>query len=196
MNEENCTNPTEQSILNRPSTDKFLLVLNMPEVLRHKIFENNKLNLTPLQISVYGSVVPTIQVPAIQVPFGGQTYNVSSHTRPNYQPLTVNFVVDNTFYNYWYLWKWLSILNTPRESNYAGNSRSIKGKDDLVEYQTNVSVFGLNEYNKPVIEFIYYYSFITNLGGINYNYRENNTMESTFELQYSQFDVKLLTNTT
>ena len=196
MNEENCTNPTEQSILNRPSTDKFLLVLNMPEVLRHKIFENNKLNLTPLQISVYGSVVPTIQVPAIQVPFGGQTYNVSSHTRPNYQPLTVNFVVDNTFYNYWYLWKWLSILNTPRESNYAGNSRSIKGKDDLVEYQTNVSVFGLNEYNKPTIEFIYYYSFITNLGGINYNYRENNMMESTFELQYSQFDVKLLTNTT
>jgi hypothetical protein len=196
MNEENCTNPTEQSILNRPSTDKFLLVLNMPEVLRHKIFENNKLNLTPLQISVYGSVVPTIQVPAIQVPFGGQTYNVSSHTRPNYQPLTVNFVVDNTFYNYWYLWKWLSILNTPRESNYAGNSRSIKGKDDLVEYQTNVSVFGLNEYNKPAIEFIYYYSFITNLGGINYNYRENNMMESTFELQYSQFDVKLLTNTT
>lgn len=195
MNEENCTNPLDQSILNRPSTDKFLLVLNMPEVLRHKIFESKKLNLTPLQISVYGSVVPSIQVPSIQAPFGGQTYNVSSHTRPNYQPLTVNFVVDNTFYNYWYLWKWLSILNTPRESNYGGSSRSLQGDDDLVEYQTNVSVFGLNEYNTPVIEFTYYYSFITNLGGINYNYRDNNMMESTFELQYSQFDVKLLTNT-
>jgi hypothetical protein len=189
-----CPNPTEQSVLNRPSTDKFLLVLNVPELLRHKIFDNKKLNIDPLQISVFGSVVPSIQVPAIQVPFGGQTYNVSSHTRPNYEPLNVKFVVDNTFYNYWYLWRWLSVLNTPRESNYAGSSGSLKGSDDMVEYQTNVSVFGLNEYNAPVVEFVYYYCFITSLGGINYNYRENSVMDSEFTLQYSQFDVKHLTD--
>jgi hypothetical protein len=194
MSESICPNPTEQSVLNRPSTDKFLLVLNVPELIRHKIFDNKKLNIDPLQISVFGSVVPSIQVPAIQVPFGGQTYNVSSHTRPNYEPLNVKFVVDNTFYNYWYLWKWLSVLNTPRESNYAGSSGSLKGSDDMVEYQTNVSVFGLNEYNAPVVEFVYYYCFITSLGGINYNYRENSVMDSEFTLQYSQFDVKHLTD--
>jgi len=194
MSTDVCINPTEQSVLNRPSTDKFLLVLNVPELIRNKIFDNKKLNIDPLQISVFGSVVPSIQVPAIQVPFGGQTYNVSSHTRPNYEPLNVKFVVDNTFYNYWYLWKWLSVLNTPRESNYAGSSGSLKGSDDMVEYQTNVSVFGLNEYNTPVIEFVYYYCFITSLGGINYNYRENSVMDSEFTLQYSQFDVKHLTD--
>ena len=93
------------------------------------------------------------------------------------------------------MWKWLSVLNTPRESSYAGSSGSLKGNDDMVEYQTNVSVYGLNEYNAPVIEFVYYYCFITSLGGINYNYRENSVMDSEFTLQYSQFDVKHLSDT-
>ena len=191
-----CENPTEQSVLNRPSTDKFILILNMPQILKKEILKEKKLSIDPLQISVHGSVVPQIEVPPIPVPFGGQTYNVTSTSRPNYQPLDVNFVIDNQFHNYWLLWKWLALLNHPRKSSYEGKlgleRELLVKKIGQAEYETTISLWGLNEYNKPIIEFTFYNSFIISLGSITYSYRDNNMIESSFRLQYSQFDVKLL----
>lgn len=193
---EICINPSEQSVLNRPSTDKFILILNLPHIIKGEVQDKERLKIDPLQISVYGSVVPQIEIPAIQAPYGGQTYNITSMTRPNYTPLEVNFVVDSGFSNYWILWKWLAALNHPRNSGYTGEvgseRRELVKKIGQAEYETTVSLLGLNEYNKAVIEFTYFNSFIINLGGINYNYRETNIVESSFRLQYSQFDVKLL----
>jgi hypothetical protein len=191
--------PTQQSTLNRSSKDKFILVLNLPEVLRKDKFINELINIDPLQISIHGTVVPSIQVPSVGVPFGGQTLNVTSYTRPNYAPLTVNFVVDNKFRNYWILWKWLTILNDPLESNYTGTDPRLETYKErfntgiVTEYQANFSVLGLNEYNQQQIEFIYRNAFITNLGGITYSYRDSEIIESTAEFQFSQLDVQLLT---
>jgi hypothetical protein len=190
-------NPTEQSILNRASRDKFLLVLNLPAAIQNQA-KDNGLSIEPLQISVHGSVVPTISIPKIEVPFGGQSYNVSSYTRPNYSPLKVNFIVDNKFRNWWLLWKWLTILNNPREGGYGGtlqnqsNFKEIRAAG-LPEYQTTMSLFALNEYNQNIIEFIYYNAFITSLGGIEYSYRDATLVESSVEFQFSQFDVNLAT---
>lgn len=196
--------PTQQSVLNRSGLDKFLLVLNLPKILYKQSILNNLIDLDPLQMSIHGAVVPSIQVPANEVRYAGQSYNVSSHTRPNYPPLTVNFIIDNKFQNYWLLWKWLSILNDPKTSLYTGTpSQSLnrnttyETKRDIIEsgllkeYQANFSVIGLNEYNQKTIEFIYYNSFIINLGGINYSYRSTDILECTAEFQYSQIDVKI-----
>jgi hypothetical protein len=191
--------PTQQSVLNRSGKDKFLLVLNLPQVLYKQSINNELININPLQISIHGAVVPSIQVPSNEVRFGGQSYNVSSYTRPNYPPLNVNFIVDNKFQNYWILWKWLSVLNDPKTSLYSGTDPKRETWKDkvqdgiLTEYQANFSVIGLNEYNQRSIEFIYYNGFITNLGGINYSYRDSEIIESTAEFQFSQLDVKLLT---
>jgi hypothetical protein len=195
-----CETPqaTQQSVLNRSGKDKFLLVLNLPSVLRKQSLANELIDLDPLQISIYGTVVPSSQVPPVEVRFGGQSHNVTSYSRPNYPPLSVNFIVDNKFRNYWLLWKWLSILNDPRTSNYTGTKAALETWKDRItsgavtEYQTNLSVIGLNEYNQYTVEFIYYNAFITNLGGIVYNYRDTEIIESTAEFQFSQLDVKLL----
>jgi hypothetical protein len=189
---------TQQSVLNRSGKDKFILVLNLPRVLRKMSTADELINLDPLQVSIYGTVVPTVQIPANEVRYGGQSYNVSSYSRPNYPPLVVNFIVDNKFRNYWILWRWLSILNDPRISQYTGTPSKLETyKDriesgDLTEYQANFSVIGLNEYNQKTIEFIYYNSFITQLGGITYDYNDNELIKTTAEFQFSQFDVKLL----
>ena len=196
--------PTQQSVLNRSGKDKFLLVLNLPKILYKQSVLDSTIDINPLQMSIHGAVVPPIEVPPIEVRFSGQSYNVSSYTRPNYPPLTINFIIDNKFRNYWLLWKWLSILNDPKTSNYAGtptksvipstNYETTQDKIEagiLTEYQSNFSVIGLNEYNQNAIEFIYYNSFITNLGGINYSYRDTEILESTAEFQYSKIDVRL-----
>jgi hypothetical protein len=190
--------PTQQSVLNQSGRDKFLLVLNLPKILKNRAVNDELINLDPLQISIYGTAVPPIQVPSNEVRFAGQSYNVSSYARLNYQPLSVKFIVDNRFRNYWVLWKWLTILNDPKESLYTGTKANLETFRDriesgiLTEYQTNFSVIGLNEYNEKGIEFSYYNGFITSLGGIEYNYREPSIIESTAEFQFSQLDVKLL----
>jgi hypothetical protein len=197
-----CEQPqaTQQSVLNRSGKDKFILVLNLPDVLKKDSLVNKLLTINPLQVSIYGAVVPNIQIPSVQAPFAGQVLNVTSYSRPNYAPLGVSFVVDNNFKNYWILWKWLTIFNDPKEGIYTGTDIELETWEDrlrsgvLTEYQANFSVFGLNEYNQKTIEFKYYNAFITNLGGITYNYREPELIESTAEFQFSQFDVKLLNN--
>jgi hypothetical protein len=189
--------PTQQSVLNRASKDRFLLVLNLPQVLRKQSILNDLINIDPLQISINGTIVPAIQVPPNEVRFGGQSYNVTSYTRPNYGPLTVNFVVDNKFQNYWVLWKWLTILNDPKTSLYTGTDPKLETWRDriesgiLTEYQTNFSVIGLNEYNQKTIEFVYYNAFITGLGGITYDYTDPEIIKTTADFQFSQLDVIL-----
>ena len=189
--------PTQQSVLNRASKDRFLLVLNLPQVLRKQSISNDLINIDPLQISINGTIVPSIQVPPNEVRFNGQSYNVTSYTRPNYSPLTVNFVVDNKFQNYWILWKWLTILNDPKTSLYTGTDPKLETWRDriesgiLAEYQTNFSVIGLNEYNQKTIEFIYYNAFITGLGGITYDYTDAEIIKTTADFQFSQLDIIL-----
>lgn len=190
--------PTQQSVLNRTSKDKFILVLNLPLVLRKKIPKDELLSLDPLQISVFGTIVPEIAIPSTEVRFGGQAYNVTSHSRPNYPPLPVDFVIDNKFRNYWLLWSWLNILNESTTSYYSGiNPNSSTWKDNidsgiLTEYQTNFSILGLNEYNQYTVEFLFKNAFITNLGGIMYNYTDTDIIKASAQFQFSQLEVKLL----
>lgn len=195
---ETCENPTQQSILNRSSKDKFLLVLNLPQILKKQSLTDSTIGLDPLQMSVHGTIVPAINVPSVEVRFGGQSHNVSSYSRPNYPPLTVNFIVDNGFRNYWVLWKWMSILNSPTGSMYAGTAPEFETYKDRInsglntEYQSTFSIFSLNEYNQKSVEFVYNNAFITSLGAINYSYRDEGIIESTAEFQFSQLDIKLL----
>jgi len=194
-----CETPqaTQQSVLNRTGKDKFILVLNLPLVMRRKGIIDKLINIDPIQISIHGTTVPQISIPPTEIRFLGQSVNVSSHSRPNYGPLPVNFMVDNKFHNYWVLWKWLSILNEPVESGYSGTPLSLENFKDQAEsgieneYQTTFSVLGLNEYNEPSIEFIYKYAFITGLGPINYSYRDPEIIEASAEFQFSQLDIKL-----
>lgn len=191
-----CENPTLQSPLNRASKDKFILVLNLPQVLRRQSKNDPLLDIDPLQISVFGAVVPNITVPAIELRYGGQSTNYSSHSRPNYPPLSLKFVIDNDYKNYYVLFKWLNVLNTVRESIYGDEiSPEQRPFKELLEsglnteYQTDFSILGLNEYNQTSIEFIYHGAFITNLGGIDYSYRDNEQIETTAEFQYNQFSI-------
>jgi len=192
------TNPTQQSVLNRSSKDKFILLLNLPDILRKNSLTDDTIKLNPLEISVHGTIVPAIQVPSVEVRFGGQSQNVSSYSRPNYPPLDVNFIVDNAFRNYWLLWNWLSIQNSPLGSYYSGTDPKYQTYKDLIqtgveaEYCTTFSIFGLDEYNKKTIEFKYHNAFITNLGAITYSYKDPDFIESTAQFQFSQLDINLL----
>jgi len=199
----------QQSILNKNRKDKFLLVLNLPPILKtvNKTYQNsrasNSLNLDSLQYSIYGTVVPETVVAEVDIPYSAQTAKFTSYTRSAYKPITVNFTVDNGFNNWWVLWKWLDYINGAQTSiqdsdNLNPAATDFQGRPfyastgNLQPYQTTINVFGLDEYNNKKIRWTYSKAFITNLTGITYSYRDAEQLESSFTFSFSQLNAELL----
>jgi hypothetical protein len=192
-----------QSVFNKSRKDKFLLSISLPPALL-KIkskFERDEDKVMPdaLQFSVYGSVVPQIEIPPVNIRYAGQTLAASSHSRPVYEPNTVGFTVDNRFNNYWVIYTWLNLLNGDTEGIYdtKGLTQPIAGGDRRrpeyvpnMEYRSNISIYALDEYNKRTVEFVYTDAFPISLGGIQYSYRDAGEIESSFTYSYSQLIVK------
>lgn len=194
-----ATQAVQQSILNKNRKDKFILVLTLPNALK----EVNKsslgdrstqtLNQDTLQYSIYGGIVPNIAIPEVDVSFSGQTGKVTSYNRPAYSSVTVNFTVDNGYNNWWVLWYWLNLINNSSQGYYNSNNiplgNTFKNKNS---YMTDMTVYGLDEYNNKVIQFDYTQAFITGLGEIGFNYRDPEQIESSFTFVFSQLNVQLL----
>jgi hypothetical protein len=189
---DTCTNPEFNSVLNFSAGDKFIMTLTLPSILNKYAEVDPRLNIESLQMSIFGTVVPQINVPAVEVRYGGQSTNFSTHSRPNYEPLSISFLIDNQYTNYYVLWRWLDLLNSATQSRYKGshlNARESQIIGNLSEYQTTLNILALDEYNIPVIIFRYTNAFITNLGGLNYSYREGKTIESSAQFAFGQLDV-------
>lgn len=202
----------QQSILNKNRKDKFLLVLNLPDPLKKinivspSSRESDKVYLDSLQYSVYGTIVPAATILAANLPYSGQSLNVATGKRQNYQEVTVNFTVDNRFNNWWVLWKWLDFINNAKTSTFDNSDLVTQTKyqtsngetfitssaGSLQSYQTNITVYGLDEYNEKKIQWNFYKSFITSLNGITYNYRDPELIESSFTFSFSQLTAELL----
>jgi hypothetical protein len=190
-------NPQLQSHLNISSKDKFVMLLDLPPVLKKDpTFDDT---IEPLQISLFGAVVPDISVPESDVKFQGQNFHLSTYARPNYPPLVVNFVVDNSYRNYYVLWRWLNIMNLALEDYYGGSPKPFDSVYNLMlgsnfEYQANFSIIACNEYNSPVLQFKYSKAFISRLGGIQYSYRDGAVLEASADFHFSQLDVERIKN--
>ena len=114
--------------------------------------------------------------------------------------------MDNRFNNWWVLWKWLDFINNAKTSTFDNSDLVTQTKyqtsngetfitssaGSLQSYQTNITVYGLDEYNEKKIQWNFYKSFITSLNGITYNYRDPELIESSFTFSFSQLTAELL----
>lgn len=206
-----------QSILNKAAQDKFLIVLDVPPYLRSYNDRNHRrndlLNLDSWRFSPSAITIPTISTPSVQVPFGGQTIKMTAQTRPAYTPLQISFQIDNNFNNYHFLWMWQAVMNHPTESGmdkywdqvkgkpfvdidlYAPNSlhqKQIKYKHSFTDYKSKIVVFGLREYNEPIVKFTFFEAFPTEVAGIDYNYANHELLNSRATFDFNNMDVELL----
>lgn len=189
-------NYLNQAVLNKARIDKFLLVLTMPEALRnidvpYTEETPSRIVSEKLQMSVWGAIVPTTTIPSVLVPFGAQVPKISSMARASYDPVKVNFNIDNEFYNWYVIWKWLSLINEPETASFdAFNNSGIVSLQNspnfLQKYSSNISIQALNEYNQIVCEFVYTQCFPISLDGINYNYQDAGEIVSGFTFEFSQ----------
>ena len=191
-----AVNQNNQSILNKSRLDKFILVFSVPPALREiNVRENSSRNSTnviedKLQLSVYGAVVPELTVPSIEIPYAGSNLYQSAHAREPYPPVTVNFTADNEFNNYWVIYKWLNLMHDQKTGVY--DEPDLDPDNEFNNYQTDMTLYGLDEYENKRIEFTYTKAFPITLGNLEYNYRTSDEIESSFTFVYSQLHTKLL----
>jgi len=185
----------QQSLLNKSRSDKFILSLTIPTELKRinskDEYSNKKINFDTLQFSIYGAVVPAEVIPQVEVRYGGANIYVSSHNKPSYEPITVNFAIDNEFKNYWVIHKWLQILRHEKDAIYSGE---LVDKDvGLGRYSSDFRLVALDEYEKPVIEWIYKNAFPISLGELTYNYRDSKELDTSFQFVFSRIETNLIT---
>ena len=187
-------NTYKQSSLNKSRADKFKLVFQVPAALRkiNKRQERSNSNIieNSLQFAIYGTVVPEITVPALEIRYAGSTLYNSTHSKNPFPPVTVNFTIDNEYNNYWVIYKWLDLLHNEKTGLF--DKDSLIDNDIFAEYQTDITIFGLDEFDNQRIKFKYVKAFPTTLGGVTYNYRDGGEIESSFTFVYSQLHTELL----
>lgn len=212
---------TQQTILNKSKIDKFVLIITTPPILLNELTrcERGKdfINQDSMQYSVAGISVPTHVINEIEMPFMGQTMHITSQTRAKHPPAKVKFTIDNRFSNYFYLWKWLYILNNPDTSGMDGRFaefdndpqkvldamrkdskgnpiryKEIKMQKPYDAYQTTMTLYAKDEYNVNIIKFDYKHAFITQLGGIEYDYQQSDDIQCSFDFAYGQVDISLI----
>ena len=190
--DKNMSKYIQQSVLNKSRKDKFVFILTLPEAMKDITYtlpenrQDDRILPNTLQFSVYGTVLPQVKVDAGHIRYSGQAVQFSSHSRPEYSNITVNFTVDNRFNNYWVIWKWLDILNDDTDAIFY-KDKVIEKKDSMFkEYQGTASLYALDEYNKQVMRFDYLGLVPVSLGQIDYNYRTPDEIDTTFEFSFSK----------
>lgn len=189
-------NQLNQSLLNKSRSDKFLLVFDVPPILRtfSKRIETNQDNRVILpdsvQFSIFGTIIPEITVPAVENRYSGNTFYVSSNSKNSYPPVNVKFAIDNRYSNYWTIYQWLNLLHDQKEGRY--NAQNIVVDQNFNDYQTDITVYGLDEYDNKRIKFTYKKAFPTSINGIDYSYQESGEIISGFVFVYSQLFVEML----
>lgn len=186
--------PIFQSPFNKQRRDKFLLVLTVPDILKEQVKaivrRNSSVNFDALQFSVFGAVAPPIEIPPVAIPYSGQVLNVTSYARPEYPHLKVSFTVDNQFNNYWVIYKWLEVFNNPTLGVWDPFNTELN--PNAPSYMTDITIYGLDEYNNKTVRFDYKRAFPISLEGVNYNDRDPGEMECGFEFAYHQLKMSLL----
>ena len=188
----------QQAMLNKSRADKFLLVFDVPPILRdiNKNFTQDQSNTTlisdSVQFSIFGAAVPEITVAAQETRYAGSTLYVSSHSKDPFPPVTVNFNVDNEYKNYWVIYQWLNLLHDQYEGRYNQRDLNLPKDSDFRDYQTNLTIYGKDEFNNNRIKFTYTKAFPTTIEAITYNYQTADEITSGFTFVYSQLHTEVI----
>jgi hypothetical protein len=192
-----------QAILNKTRKDKFIMVLDIPKELKKMInFDiEEPYDVDYLQFSCFGSPVPLIKIPEIDVTFGGQVHKTSSNFRPAYSNLDVSFFIDNGWKNYYLILAWVNLFNDYKTSeigmNYEIPDEKYNKNFEKIGLRNLVSrftTFGLDEYNNKIISFVYTNAFPISIDAINFSHQDPKEISTKVSFAFNQIHPKLIKN--
>ena len=178
-----------QSPLNKTFADKFLFIFEMPEALKklHQTSDDG-ISKKALQWSIVKAEVPNINIKAGQANYAGGTLHYSTHTKSPYDPFKVTFKIDSNYLNYFTIYEWINFIYGESEGHFDENNLTDSGT--FPAYAVPVSIVGLDEYNEPVIQWIFTYAFPTDLSSVNLDYTSTDEIEFTATFVFSQMRIR------
>jgi hypothetical protein len=182
-----------QTVLNKTRKDKFLLTFSLPNALK-KIQSTTRdskyINQDTMQFSIFGTIVPKVEKPSVEIRYAGNTLFNSAHSINPFPPVDVKFTIDNRYNNYWVIYQWLNLLQDEKTGIY--DQRNLSDPDNFQDYQTEFIITALDEYDNKVATFTYTKAFPVALGQLDYDYRNGEEMECNFSFVFSQMRINLI----
>lgn len=179
-----------KSPLNKTFKDKFLFTFNLPDALKDLSNEYNQITSTAgigkdsIDFSLITASIPGHTIKGEDVQYGGGHLYISTHTKDAYEPVSITFKIDPNYANYYVLYEWMNLIWNESEGHFNADKLA-KGKS-INDYQTKMSVVALDEYNNPVIQWIFTHAFPSSLSSIEYNYQQTEEIECTATFLFSQ----------
>lgn len=183
-----------QSPLNRTFIDKFLFIFELPEALKElrsvdaKMKSDMGVNKKSIQWSLIKADVPNINIKANAIPYGGGNLYVSSHTKSAYDPFKITFKIDSNYFNYFTIYEWINFIYGESQGHF--DEEDLTDSTSFESYTCPVSIIGLDEYNNPVIQWIFTYAFPTDLSAVSLDYTNSDEIECTATFVFSQMKVR------
>lgn len=193
MADERVIQSTE-SPLNKTFADKFYFIFELPEALKNlktdKAIVKSGLgvNKKALQWSIVKAEVPNVNIKAAAINYGGGTLHYSTHTKSPYDPFKITFKVDSNYLNYFTIYEWINFIYGESEGHF--DEEKLTDGETFTEYAVPVSIVGLDEYDNPVIQWIFTYAFPTDLSSISLDYTSTNEIEFTATFVFSQMKIR------
>lgn len=182
------------SPLNKTFADKYFFIFELPEALKN-IRNNNAaikdkagINRKAIQWSIVKAEVPSINIKAGEAQYAGGTLRYSTHSKTAYEPFKLTFKVDSNYLNYFTIYEWINFIYGEKEGRY--NEEDLSDSTSFSAYAIPVSIVGLDEYNNPVIQWIFTYAFPTDLSGLSLDYTSTEEIEFTATFVFSQMRIR------
>lgn len=184
-----------QSPLNKTLEDKFLFVMNLPECLKNaqskyvKELSTAGIGKNAISWSLTNVEIPRNSIKAQSIPYGGGHHYVSSHTKTPYDPLKIEFKIDNKYANYFTIYEWMNLIYHEKEGRF--NADNLAGnKIGSQTYATMISIVGTDEYDKPIIQWSFTHAFPTELPSIKLDYQNTGEIKCSCTFVFSQMYIK------
>lgn len=184
-----------QSPLNKTLEDKFMFVMNLPDCLKNVQTKHIK-ELTSAGIgknavawTLTNVTIPRNSIKAESMPYAGGHHYISSHTKTPYDPLKIEFKIDNKYANYFTIYEWMNLIYHEKEGYFDADNIT-NGKKGSQIYATSMAVIGTDEYDKPIIQWSFTNAFPTEIPSINLNYQNTGEITCSCEFVFSQMYVK------
>lgn len=193
MSDEKIIQSTE-SPLNKTFADKYFFIFELPEALKNlktdKAIIKNGLgvNKKALQWSIIKAEVPSVNIKAGEINYAGGTLRYSTHTKSAYDPFKLTFKVDSNYLNYFTIYEWINFIYGEKEGHF--DEEDLTNSKSFTSYAIPVSIVGLDEYNNPVIQWIFTYAFPTDLSSISLDYTSTDEIEFTVTFVFSQMRIR------
>jgi hypothetical protein len=184
-----------QSPLNKTLEDKFIFVMNLPECLKNiqskyiKELSQAGIGKNAVAWSLTNVTIPRESIKAESMPYAGGHHYVSSHVKTPYDPLKIEFKIDNKYANYFTMYEWMNLIYHEKAGHFDAENLA-NGVIGSQVYATNLSVVGTDEYDKPIIQWTFTNAFPTEIPSIKLDYQNTGEITCSCEFVFSQMYIK------